>query len=139
MSDPPRIGVGIIIRRGEEVLLVRREGVHGSGAWSTPGGHLDHGESPERCAAREALEETGVEVGDVRFRAITNDLFGAEGLHYVTIWMEGRYVAGEAAVRAGDEMSTLEWFRVDELPSPLFLPLENLLAGRCHPSEGGGL
>jgi ADP-ribose pyrophosphatase YjhB (NUDIX family) len=58
--DQPGVGVGIIVRRHGEVLLLRRSGSHGSGGWSTPGGHLDHGQRLEDCAAREALEETGV-------------------------------------------------------------------------------
>lgn len=136
MSNAPQIGVGIIVRRDGEVLLVRRDSVHGSGTWSTPGGHLDHGESLERCAAREAMEETGIEVSNVRFRAVTNDVFREEGRHYVTVWMEGDYRTGEPTLGAAHEMSDVGWFPWDELPEPLFLPLKNLLEGRCYP-EGG--
>lgn len=133
MERGPRVGVGVIIRRGDEVLLIRRQGVHGSGSWSTPGGHLDEGERPEQCAWREAIEETGVEVEGLAFRAITSDVFVAEGKHYITIWMEGRYARGEARPVAEYEMSAVGWFHWDDLPEPLFLPLENLLAGRCYP------
>jgi 8-oxo-dGTP diphosphatase len=134
MRDGPRVGVGMIIKRGDEVLLVRRTGAHGADTWSTPGGHLDHGEQPEQCAVRETMEETGVEVRDVRFRGITNDVFPS-GRHYVTIWMEGEYLRGEPTVKALDEVSSVGWFRWDDLPRPLFLPLDNLLAGRCYPAE----
>jgi 8-oxo-dGTP diphosphatase len=51
-----------------------------------PGGHLEHGESFEDCAKREALEETGLEVGDVKFLTATNDVMD-EGSHYVTIYV----------------------------------------------------
>lgn len=135
MRDGPKVGVGIIITRGDEVLLLRREGAHGSGTWSTPGGHLDHGETPEQCAVREAREETGVEVGAVKFRAITNDLFEAEGRHYVTIWMEAEYRSGEAAVRATRETSSVGWFHWDRLPTPLFAAFSNFLSGRCYPAS----
>jgi hypothetical protein len=47
--------------------------------------------------------------------------------------MEGVHQSGEPAVRAPHEMSEVGWFRWEEFPSPLFLSLENLLAGRCHP------
>jgi 8-oxo-dGTP diphosphatase len=129
----PRVGVGILITRGTELLLIRRHGSHGAGTWSPPGGHLDYGESPEQCAVREALEETGVEVADVRFRAVTNDFFESERRHYVTIWMEGAYRAGVAVANL-EEMSEVRWFSWKHLPTPLFLPLENLLAGRCYPA-----
>ena len=57
MLQIPRVGVGIIITRGEQVLMLKRLNVHGQGTWSTSGGHLEFGESPEKCAIREAKEE----------------------------------------------------------------------------------
>jgi len=135
MSQAPRVGVGVIITRGARVLLLRRLNVHGAGSWSTPGGHLDFGESPEECAIREVKEETNVEIADVRFRAITDDVFEAEGRHYITIWMEGRCLAGEARVNAAYEMTEVGWFAWDALPQPLFLPLQQLLDGKGYPSE----
>jgi len=138
LSDRPKVGVGLIIWREEEVLLVRRQGVHGSGTWSTPGGHLEAGESLEECAAREAREETGVTVRDIRFRAMTNDVFDPQTGHYLTVWMEGDLLAGEAEARATHELSTVAWFRGDRLPSPLFLPLANLVSGLCYPPSPAG-
>ena len=127
-----RVGVGVIIQRGTEVLLVRRSSSHGSGTWSTPGGHVDPGESLEECAAREAYEETGIRVENVRFRAVTNDVFEVEGVHYVTVWMEGDYRSGEASVAADHELTEVGWFPWHDLPEPLFLPLRNLREGRYH-------
>ena len=95
MQDHPRIGVGIIISKGGQVLLLRRKNVHGQGSWSTPGGHLDFGETPETCAIREAKEETGLDIQAVDFVAITNDLFEVENKHYITIWMKAECVSGE--------------------------------------------
>lgn len=138
MIESPKVGVGVLIRRGEEVLLVRRKAVHGDGSWSTPGGHLNPGETLESCARREASEETGVELAGVQFRAITNDVFEPDGIHYLTVWMEGKYLRGEPTVRADYELSEVAWFRWDALPSQLFLPFSNLLAGRCYPSHRGG-
>lgn len=139
MLDGPRVGVGVLIRRDDEVLLIRRRGVHGSGTWSTPGGHLDAGESLDACARREAMEEVGIELGGVRFRALTDDLFESEDLHYITVWMDGEYLGADPKLNASYEMSEVRWFKLDELPTELFLPLANLLAGRCHPPEQGGL
>ena len=44
-----------------------RLGSHGAGTYALPGGHLEMGESWEACAAREVLEETGLEVSGLRF------------------------------------------------------------------------
>jgi len=133
-----RVGVGVLIRRGDEVLLVRRHGAHGAGTWSTPGGHLEIGETPEDCARREALEEVGVTVGEVAFRALTNDVMESDGRHYVTLMMEGQLLDGDPSPVAHEELSEVRWFRWDDLPEPLFRPLLNLLEGRCYPREKGG-
>jgi 8-oxo-dGTP diphosphatase len=58
----PRVGVGVIVLRNGLVLLGRRIGSHGAGSWALPGGHLEFGESVEQCAAREVLEETGLDI-----------------------------------------------------------------------------
>lgn len=130
--DEPRVGVGVVVRRGGEVLLVLRRNVHGDGTWSTPGGHLDFGESPEECAAREVREETGVEIDGVRFLGLTNDVFDIEGRHYITVWMEAAYLSGKASVVAEHEMSELMWCRYDSLPSNLFLSLRHLVEGQGY-------
>jgi 8-oxo-dGTP diphosphatase len=97
-----------------------------------PGGHLDHGEKPEDCAAREAREEVGVEVTGLRFRGITSDVFEDTGLHYITLWFEADHASGDPAVAAPDELDAVGWYGWDNLPRPLFLPLENYTAGRAY-------
>ncbi len=135
MEKLPGIGVGIIIRKGTQVLLLRRKNVHGDGTWSTPGGHLDFFETPEQCAIREAKEETNLDIEAVNFVAITNDVFEAENKHYITLWMEAKYLQGEAIVNAPHECDAIGWFPWDSLPQPLFIPLQHLLAGQCYPGQ----
>jgi ADP-ribose pyrophosphatase YjhB (NUDIX family) len=36
------------------------------GKWLPPGGHLEHNETPQECAKREAFEETGLEIEFVK-------------------------------------------------------------------------
>jgi len=108
---------------------MRRANTHGAGSWSTPGGHLDIGESPEECAVREVREEVGVDIGDVRFLGVTNDVFEVEQRHYITIWMEADLIAGTAAVVAAHEMSEVAWFPAASLPAELFLSLRHLIDG----------
>ena len=124
------MGVGVVVRRGDELLLVRRMGAHGAGTWSTPGGHLDFGEDPARCAAREAEEETGVTIGAARFLGVTNDVFADHAKHYVTLWFGAEHEAGEASRLASHELDEVAWFREDALPERLFPPLQRLLEGR---------
>ena len=128
-----RVGVAILITRGERVLLLRRKNVHGTGTWSTPGGHLEYGESIEDCATRETLEETGLTVTDIHFLALTNDVFTDQKSHYLTVWMRASAEAGEPVLAAPYESDTIGWFPWDGLPEPLFLPFQHLLTGECLP------
>ena len=134
MEQKPQVGTAMIITKDDKVLLMKRKGPHGQGTWSTPGGHLDFGETLEGCAAREAKEEVGIEVVDVHFRAVTNDIFEDTGKHYVTVWMEGKAV-GEPVIAAAREVDEIGWFAWNELPQPLFLPLENLVKKNSYPSK----
>lgn len=131
----PGVGVAILIRRSDEVLLLLRHNAHGAGTWAPPGGHLDFGESPEACAIREAREETGLAVQSARFLALTNDVFAAEGRHYITLWMEAEAFTGEPRVNAPEESVEVGWFPWDALPETLFLPFRNLLDGLCYPPQ----
>ena len=132
-GERPGVGVGVVVRRGGEVLLVKRRH-HGAGSWSTPGGYLDAGESFEACAARETLEETGVRVGDVAFRAVTNDIH-EDGKHNVTIWLTARHEAGEARVVSPEELDEVGWFAWDSLPEPLYRSTRNFVEGRTYPPD----
>ena len=135
----PRVGVACLVTRAGQVLLLRRQRSHGAGSWSPPGGHLDFGESIEACAMRETLEETGLRIADPDFLAITNDIFEADGKHYVTVWMRAEARGGEPAVQDPAEVAEVGWFEPDRLPAPLFLSLANLIAGRALTTGSAGI
>jgi 8-oxo-dGTP diphosphatase len=82
-----RVGVACFIFKDGKFLMGQRKGSHGDGSWSIPGGHLEFGEQFEETAAREAFEETGLKVKNLRFGALTNDFFRTEEKHYISIWM----------------------------------------------------
>lgn len=96
-SEAPkvRVGVGAFILESSSqqslgnprFLIGKRINAHGAGSWATPGGHLEFGETPEICAAREVLEETGLKVTNVRFLTATNDIMQADNKHYITLFM----------------------------------------------------
>ena len=96
-SRLPHVVARTLVTRGDEILLLKRANDHSPGTWSAPGGHLEYGESPAAAAVRETWEETRVRIGEPRFRGITNDVFDAAGIHYLTIWMEASFVSGSRA------------------------------------------
>ena len=134
-KSKPMVGIAILLQKGDRILLNKRKNVHGAGTWGPLGGHLEFGESFEQCAIREAKEETNIDISEVKFRVITNDLFEREQKHYITVWMDAKYVSGEPQIAAPEEESEIGWFTWDALPQPLFLPLQNLLAGQTYPSQ----
>lgn len=99
---------------------------HGAGTWQFPGGHLEFGESVEDCALREAREETGLELANPRPGPYTNDIFAAEGRHYITLFVVADYAGGTPEVCEPDKCARWEWVTWDALPEPLFLPALNL-------------
>ncbi|CAN9182180.1 unnamed protein product [Alternaria alternata] len=61
-AERPKIGVGVIIHdNAGNIVMGERVGSHGAGTLQCPGGHLEYSESFAETAAREVLEETGLE------------------------------------------------------------------------------
>ena len=135
-KEKAKVGVSVLLKKGDRILLEKRQHTtHGNGTWGPPSGHIDFGEKPEETAIRETLEETGLRIGDVKFRVITNDVFEKEQMHYITIWFDANYVSGEPGVHSPKEESEVGWFSWHDLPQPLFLPLQHLLEGKTYPSQ----
>jgi ADP-ribose pyrophosphatase YjhB (NUDIX family) len=115
----PVVGVGAVILRKGEVLIVRRANPPLQGEWSIPGGALDLGEKLRDGVAREVREETGleVEVGPVLdvFDSIFPDADGHTQYHYVLVDYLCHPLPGTAV--AASDASELRWAKPEELPA----------------------
>ncbi len=131
----PKVGLSVIVIKEESVLLGKRKGSHGNGSWNFPGGHLEHFEEIKDCARREVMEETGldIELIDKYSIATTNDFFRKENKHYITIFLRGQYLGGQPVNKEPNRCDGWEWYNWNNLPTPLFLPIQNLLKQGYNP------
>jgi ADP-ribose pyrophosphatase YjhB (NUDIX family) len=98
-----------ITERGE-VVLIKRGIAPGYGRWAQPGGFLEIDETVEEAAARETLEETGLEVelGEII------GLYSRIVAEVVTVAFEARIVGGKPT--ATRESLETRPFAPDEIP-----------------------
>jgi ADP-ribose pyrophosphatase YjhB (NUDIX family) len=115
--DRPLVGVGAVIVQDHRAVIVQRSTEPLKGQWSIPGGALEIGETLRQCAAREALEETGLQVEAVDvldvFDSIYADPDGRARYHYVLIDFFCRITGGE--LRAGGDAAQARWITREEL------------------------
>ena len=117
--DRPQIGVGVLVCKGNKVLLSERIGAHGAGTYGSVGGHLEHGESFVECALREVSEECGLTVETPVFQVVGNiDAWLPK--HYVLIGMTAEWKSGEPQHSEPECMGPWQWYSLDALPEPLF-------------------
>ena len=83
---PPmfRVHVDAIVRRGDEILVMKRAMGALTGAWYFPGGSLEPGEAPADGARREIREETQLEVDNLRLFRVWHYV-AEEAAHAVAI------------------------------------------------------
>jgi ADP-ribose pyrophosphatase YjhB (NUDIX family) len=127
----PFVGIGIVVIKGDQVLLCRRGKPPNIGSWTLPGGAQDLGETCEAAARRELLEETGLTVGELFFCAhvdtIRSDETGRIRFHYTILDFAARWVDGEAV--AGSDVSEVQWAPLDALePYDLWSEAHRIIA-----------
>jgi 8-oxo-dGTP diphosphatase len=115
--ERPRVAVGAVVFKEGAVLLVQRGQAPAEGSWAIPGGSVRVGETLQRAAEREILEETGVVIRAAApvytFDVIERDAEGRVRFHYVIVDLSAEYVAGTP--RPASDAADAGWVSVDEL------------------------
>lgn len=113
----PFIGIGIVVIKGNEVLLCQRGKPPNVGSWTLPGGAQEIGETCEEAARRELEEETGLTVGRLHFcdfvDTIRRDDAGRIRFHYTILDFAARWESGDPV--ANTDVSAVEWAPLDDL------------------------
>ncbi len=122
----PKVGVGVMIMKNGRVLLGKRKGSHGAGEYAWPGGHFEYMESFEQCAKREVMEETGMEIDNIRFLRLMN-LKEYAPKHYVDVGLIADWKNGEPKIMESEKIEGWDWYDMDNLPSPLFATLPSYI------------
>ncbi len=107
--------VDIIIEIGDKIVLIERK--NPPSGWALPGGFVDYGESFETAALREAEEETGLKVAQLRQFHTYSDPSRDKRHHTVSTVFIGK---GEGLPVAGDDASQAGLFTLHNLPELAF-------------------
>ncbi len=107
--------VDIIIEIDNSIVLIERK--NPPYGWALPGGFVDYGESYETAAAREAKEETGLVVTDLRQFRTYSDPGRDERMHTAsTVFI----ASAQGVPIAGDDAGKAALFTRDTLPELAF-------------------
>ena len=110
--------MNLLILKDGNVLLGKRIGnIIGAEMYQTPGGTLEHLESIIDCAHREKLEETGMEIQNLRFLNVTN-VRAFSPAHYVCLSYVADWKSGEPINKEPEKCAGWKWYALSELPEP---------------------
>ncbi|MFB6173630.1 MAG: NUDIX domain-containing protein [Halobacteriales archaeon] len=110
----PTPGVSITVVDGERLLLIQRAVGESEGQWGTPAGHIDWGESPDRAAARELEEETGLVVDTDDLTLVAGQgTWVVEGKHMVGFEYVVHRDATDGVLEAGSDAKDARFWTAD--------------------------
>jgi len=116
----PTVGV-FIFNPSNELLLLKSH--KWPGKYVIPGGHVELGERIEEAAVREAKEETGLDIYDLKFICFQ------EFIHDPSFWKRKHFIffdytcrADSLEVRLNDEAEEHVWVRLE---AALHLPIDS--------------
>ena len=114
----PWVGVGAVVWRGDDVLLIRRGTPPRDGQWGLPGGAQAVGETLYEAAIREVQEETGLTVNPTGIvtacDGISRDGDGRVQYHYTLVEVAAVY-DGDSEPVAADDALEARWVPLEDV------------------------
>jgi 8-oxo-dGTP diphosphatase len=87
------------------ILMVQNE----NSIWTLPGGAVEHNETLQQAAVREALEETGLEVEVGNIVAVNEAFFPERGHHALMITFAAKIIGGNIGIHNKEEILDIKW------------------------------
>lgn len=132
MENIIKVGIGIIVRDGNKILLGHRSdnckdtgGIYEPGSWTLPGGKQEYNETVLEGAKREVKEETNLDVSNLSIFGVADDI--QPGKHFVTIQIVSNKFEGELKNMEPTKHSEWKWFDINNLPEKIYSPSKKFL------------
>jgi ADP-ribose pyrophosphatase YjhB (NUDIX family) len=112
MIDNIRIGCATFVEKDGKLLLGRRGKEPNYGVLIIPGGGVELFEPFERAAAREILEETGIEIKKLAF-LFPYEIITPPGQHRIILYWRADFASGE--LKASSDLLDAKFYARDEI------------------------
>ena len=113
----PLLTVDVVILYDNKLVLIKRMNPPYENQFALPGGFVEVGETVEAATAREAKEETGLDIELIRLLGVYSDPSRDPRGHTVTVCYLAR---GFGKLKAGSDAKDIRLFGFNEIPKLAF-------------------
>ena len=117
MKRYPIPAVGVFIFHDEGIYMIKKGRGIFENQWCTPGGKIEYGENIIDTVHREVLEETGLEIENIKFityeQTVEHDTTGEVSRHFVFFNFQATVKSGIPV--AADDAAEIRWIPLSEL------------------------
>jgi 8-oxo-dGTP diphosphatase len=113
----PRVAMSVsaLIKKDNQVLMVKRARQPFKGTWVLPAGFLDYGEHPMQALEREIKEETNLKVKQSKFLKFYQVKDDPRAMGHIHFCYQVTVKNGELKTDT-DENHDIKWFEINNLP-----------------------
>lgn len=117
VSITPFMAVDIIILYKGQIVLIKRKNPPFENKFALPGGFIEVGETVEKAAAREAKEETMLDIKTYNLVGIYSEPTRDPRGHVISICF---LALGDGLLKAGSDAKDIKLFNLSEIPQLAF-------------------
>lgn len=117
VSITPLMAVDIIILYNGNIVLIKRKNPPFQDKFALPGGFIEVGETVEEAAAREAKEETGLDIKIHTLVGVYSEPTRDPRGHIISICF---LASGDGLLKSGSDAKDIKLFNLSEIPNLAF-------------------